>query len=739
MILLKHSKLSLFSPVFLLFILQSSTSFSQKQAYPDKEKTAFQTSSKWLPEIDTRADIAIVYGVNGNPSDHNKMETFENRAKSWQNRGYKTHFMTGIAWGSYQDYFLGKWDGINHLGEGQVQQNGDTIWHGRNVPYIVPSDSFISYIKESVIERVINAGITSIYFEEPEFWARAGYSSAFKEEWQKYYGFPWRPQDASPENTWLANKLKYELYYNTLKETSAYAKAYGKKKGLDVKVYIPTHSLVNYSSWSIVSPEASLASLPGIDGYIAQVWTGTSREPTYFNGLKKERTFENAFLEYGSMVSMTAPTGRKMFFLTDPIEDRKKSWEDYKLNYQATFAAELLYPMMANYEVMPWPERIYTAPYQVANSDKKVLIPKDYSTQMQIMINALNKMPVSDNRVSGNQGIGVLMGNSLMFQRFPTHDNYDDPQFSNFYGQTLPLVKRGIPVETVHMENLQYSETLKNIKVLVMSYSNMKPNNSEVHKYISDWVKKGGILVYVGKDDDPYQNVMEWWNTGKNHYKTPSEHLFQLLDINNSPTEKSFKSGKGMVHIIGQNPKEFVLNKNGDKPYLDVIKEAYEKDAKAGKIEFKNNFFLQRGPYQIISVMDESVSLDSNKVTGSLIDLFDPKLPVLKEKITEPGNQSFLYDLSSLKNNRKSQVLASAARISNELSDKKTYSFIAKSPVNTVNSMRILLPQEPANIKIINAESKETQSFEKSWDAGSKTLWLQFNNSSDGIKVTIEF
>tara|TARA_R110002020_G_scaffold108281_2_gene251103 strand:+ start:94403 stop:96622 length:2220 start_codon:yes stop_codon:yes gene_type:complete len=737
--LLKHSQLRLFGPVFLLFLLQSFYSFSQKQTYPDTEKTAFQTSSKWIPEIDTRADIAIVYGVNGNPSDHSKMETFEERAKSWKDHGYNIHFMTGIAWGSYQDYFLGKWDGINHLGEGQVQQNGDTIWHGRNVPYIVPSDSFIAYIKESVIERVINAGITSIYFEEPEFWARAGYSSAFKKEWQKYYGFPWRPQDASPENTWLANKLKYELYYNTLKETSAYAKAYGKKKGLDVKVYIPTHSLVNYSSWSIVSPEASLASLPGIDGYIAQVWTGTSREPTYFNGLKKERTFENAFLEYGSMVSMTAPTGRKMFFLTDPIEDRKKTWEDYKQNYQATFAAELLYPMMANYEVMPWPERIYTAPYQVANSDKKVLIPKDYSTQMQIMINALNKMPVSDNHVSGNQGIGVLMGNSLMFQRFPTHDNYDDPQFSNFYGQTLPLVKRGIPVETVHMENLQYSETLKNIKVLVMSYSNMKPNNSEVHKYISDWVKKGGVLVYVGKDDDPYQNVMEWWNTGKNHYKTPSEHLFQLLDINNSPTEKNFKVGKGMVHIIDQNPKEFVLNKNGDKPYLDVIKEAYEQDTKAGKIEFKNNFFLQRGPYQIISVMDESVSTKVYKSTGLFIDLFDPKLPILEEKITEPGDQSFLYDLSSLKNSSKFQVLASAARISNELSDIRSYSFIAKSPVNTVNSMRILLPHKPANIEIINAESKEAQSFEKSWEAGSKTLWLQFNNSSDGIKVIIEF
>src|SRR5690606_20461264 len=191
----------------------------------------------------------------------------------------------------------------------------------------------------------------------------------------------------------------------------------------------------NYSSWSIVRPEASLASLPGIDGYIAQVWTGTSREPVYFNGLEKERVFENAFLEYGSMVSMTAPTGRKIFFLTDPIEDRQKDWSDYKRNYEATFTAKLLYPMVADYEVMPWPERIYTKPYRVANSEERVLIPQDYSTQMQIMINSLNQMPESKNKVNGTNGIGVLMGNSLMFQRLPTHNGFEDPQFSNFYGQ----------------------------------------------------------------------------------------------------------------------------------------------------------------------------------------------------------------------------------------------------------------------------------------------------------------
>tara|TARA_R110002049_G_scaffold28018_5_gene96664 strand:+ start:10939 stop:13161 length:2223 start_codon:yes stop_codon:yes gene_type:complete len=704
-----------------------------------KEKTVFQTSSKWLPEIDVRADVAIVYGVHGNPSDHRQEHTFEERVKSWRENGYTTHFMTGIAWGSYQDYFLGKWDGINHLGEGQVEMDGDTIWHGRNVPYIVPVKSFIEYLKKEVIEKVIDAGISSIYLEEPEFWARAGYSSAFKEEWQNYYDFPWRPQHESPENTYLSNKLKYHLYYNAVDKVSSYAKEYGLSKGMEIKVYIPTHSLVNYSAWSIVSPEASLASLPGIDGYIAQVWTGTAREPIYFNGESKERTFENAFLEYGSMVSMTRPTGRKLFFLTDPIEDRRKTWADYKKNYQATFAAQLLYPSINNYEVMPWPERIYTKPYKVAGSDEQIFIPREYSTQMQIMINALNDMPLSDNQISGANGIGVLMGNSLMFQRVPTHNGYEDPQFSNFYGQTLPLVKRGVPVRTVHMENLSYETTLEDIKVLVMSYSNMKPTSSEDHKQLADWVKNGGVLVYVGKDDDPYQSVMEWWNTEDSTYKSPSENLFELLNIDLSSNKIEFKVEKGTLHVLRENPKEFVMTPDADLTYLDIIKKAYEEDAGAGVFQFKNNLYLQRGPYEIVSVMDESVNDVPYEIGGLLIDLFDPRLPVLTRKKVLPGEQAFLFNIGRVGNSKKPQVLASACRVYNEQYDEKVYSFTSKSPLNTTNSMRILLPSKPEKRKITDHAGNQLQNVKMEWDEQSKTCWLEFENDPEGITVWLKW
>ncbi|SFQ44082.1 hypothetical protein [Parafilimonas terrae] len=699
-----------------------------------RQKTTFQTAHVWIPEIDVRADAAIVYGVS-----ETNQAPFEERVKSWKERGYQVDFMTGIAWGQYFDYFLGKWDGQNHLGVGQVTIKGDTIMHGRNMPYVVPVQSFIDYMKEKVIKRVIDAGITNIFLEEPEFWARAGYSQPFKEEWKKYYGFDWRPQDASPENTYLSNKLKYHLFYNAIDQVSVYAKQYGKSKGKEVKVYIPTHSLVNYSSWQIVSPEASLASLPGIDGYIAQVWTGTSREPVYFNGKKRERVFENAFLEYGSMLSMTAPTKRKLFFLTDPIEDWPRDWADYKKNYQATFTAQILYPTVDNYEVMPWPERIYTRPYKLANSDSAVLIPKYYSTQMQVMINVLNKMPLSSNKINGVNDIGVLMSNSLMFQRFPTHNSYEDPQFSNFYGQTLPLVKRGIAVQTVHAENLAYPATLSQIKVLVMSYSNMKPDKPEVHQHITDWVKKGGVLIYVGKDDDPYQSVMEWWNTKDNQYKTPSAHLFKLLNIDPLSGKEKFTVGKGTVYVIKENPKEFVLKQNNDTAYMNIIQQAYEADAKAGKLITKNNFYLERGPYDIISVMDENADAKPYHINGPVIDLFDPKLPVLASKDVQPGEQSLLFDINRIADKSKPQVLASASRNYDEKIEGRSYSFIAKSPVNTNNVMRILLPENAKQIIVTDNKGKVINNAQSSWDESSKTLFLQFDNNPDGVKVQLKW
>jgi hypothetical protein len=67
-----------------LLSLAVSTMAQNTDPIVSKQKTAFQTSSPWMPEIDVRSDIAIVYGVNDR-----KGMTFEQRVQSWRDHGYK--------------------------------------------------------------------------------------------------------------------------------------------------------------------------------------------------------------------------------------------------------------------------------------------------------------------------------------------------------------------------------------------------------------------------------------------------------------------------------------------------------------------------------------------------------------------------------------------------------------------------------------------------------------------------
>jgi hypothetical protein len=171
---------------------------------------------------------------------------------------------------------------------------------------------------------------------QPEFWARGGWSESFKREWQDYYHEAWQAPDSSPDAQYRASKLKYFLYGRALSRVFEFVKTYSREHNRSVPCYVPTHSLINYAHGRIVSPESSLIDV-GTDGYIAQVWTGTARTPNVYNGRREERTFETAFLEYGAMQNLVRASGRRVWYLNDPIEDNPNhSWKDYRRNWENT-------------------------------------------------------------------------------------------------------------------------------------------------------------------------------------------------------------------------------------------------------------------------------------------------------------------------------------------------------------------------------------------------------------------
>ena len=705
--------------IFAIFIFLFASVFVHAQSL---EKTSFQTAEGWSPEVDLRSDIAMVYGMN---------DSFPQRLKSWKDRGYEVQFMTGAAWGGYQDYIEGRFDGKNHLDEGQVQQDGSMIMHGGGIPYMVPSKSYIEYLK-TLVAKAIDGGATAIYMEEPEFWARAGYSESFKREWQEFYKEPWQAQHESPEATFRSAKLKYNLYFRALEEIFHFAKQYSTSKGKAVKCYVPTHSLISYSAWQIVSPESFLAHLTDSDGYIAQVWTGTARTPINYNGSVKERTFENAYLEYASTVAMTKPTGRRVYFLTDPIEDNPNhTWEDYKINYEATFTAQLMQPSTSYYEVMPWPNRIFLAKYQVEGSKERQPIPPSYATELMVLINTLNDMPITTDKIEGTQGVGVMISDTLMFQRFPEQAGFKDPTMSNFYGMALPLMKQGIPVQLIQMENLEYPDTLKDLKVLVMTYSNMKPQKPEYHQALVNWVKNGGTLIYCGKDADPFQTIREWWNQGDNKYPTPIAHLFALAGIELPQETKTFDVGEGSIAVIRKNPQDFNNPKDKCEVMLSQVRGALQ-----GSLKENNRFVLHRGPYDIIAVLEESVSDKPCMITGPVIDLYDPNLPVCKEMMVKPGQRALLYNLN--RNTKKAPcILAAASRAYDEKAGNLTYSCTLKGPDKTNGIARLLLSSKPGKVEAKNSQGQAIE-IKSDWDEMTKTLLIRYANNPDGVKIAIE-
>src|SRR5699024_590221 len=341
-----------------------------------------------------------------------------------------------------------------------------------------------------------------------------GYSEAFKREWQEFYKEPWAAPHESVDAEYRSSKLKAYLYRRCLDLISTRLKAYAKEKHQrELRFYVPTHSLINYTQWKIVSPQSQLIDLPNIDGDIAQVWTGTSRVPNVYHGVKKERTFETAYLEYGVMQELARGTNRDMWFLHDPIEDDPSyDWGDYQKNYYQTVVASLFHPDVYRYEVSPWPHRIFDETYQKKDGSGEEPIPASYATNLLTIMNTLRDFKQSEITWEGDmKPIGIFLSDTAMYQRnYPTGDHtiehdHEKTEWSAFYGLALPLLKAGIPVRPLQLDNIKrFTDYLNAYQTILLSYEFMKPSSPDFHEALKKWILTGGQLIYVGDGKDEF-------------------------------------------------------------------------------------------------------------------------------------------------------------------------------------------------------------------------------------------
>jgi hypothetical protein len=687
------------------------------------ERTSFQAAVPYAPDVDIAADMVMVYGVG---------DDFAARCEEWKRHGYTVSMMTGISWGNYDAYYQTE-DGLKE-DEIQTNKTGRLFMHGNstNVGYNVPSPEYVEFIK-AYITPAIDYGVHGIFLEEPEYWANTGWSAAFKKEWERQYGEAWQAPDTSVDAQWRASLLKYDLYFNALKEVFRYIKARAAEQGKAVECHVPTHSLINYAHWRIVSPMARLMEIPELDGYIAQTWTGTARTHHKYRGLGKERTLETAYLEYGQMDVMTRTAGKKLWFLADPIEDNPNyDWDDYRRNYEKTVVASLFWPGVARYEVMPWPGRIFRGQYpETKGQDTRVPMPGGYKTELLAVINALSDMDQDDVEWLGKvtEGIGVIVSDTMMFQRAAPSPS--DGMMGSFYGMAMPLLKAGIPLVPVQLESITCGDDLAPYGLLILSYEHQKPLKAEFHDFIASWVRSGGALLYIGDGSDPYHAVRAWWN---NDGKTPAkayDDLFQKLGIDDADFNMPRQVDRGWLHVVRERPRDYAETAEGAARMLDHVSELALLQGTAMKTS--NHLHLRRGPYHIAAVFDESLTDAPLTISGMFIDVFDPELPVVEKKTIAPGGHTLLYDLEWAAGAAPS-VAAASTRIREPESSPGRLTFRTRGPAQSRAVVRIMLP-EPVNTVEVTPNLPVTWQ----WDANSSTALIEFENQAADVEVTVRW
>lgn len=723
----------------------------------EEERTGFQISAYPTENIDNQSDFVMVYGLN---------DSFYERVKLFKEKGYVIHFMTGISWGEYQDYLYGKYDTINHWDEAQTDRFGNRILHGPEGPYMVPTVSFADYITEK-LKNVVDAGVEAIHVEEPEFWDRAGYSPAFKREYALYYREPWTPPHESSDARYKCAKLKAYLFTKTIDRLASSLKEYAAVKyNKELRFYIPTHSLLNYTQWKIVSPEGKLADIPAVDGCIAQVWTGTSREKNWFDGEYKERTFETAYLEYGVMQELVKGTGRKMWFLHDPIEDNPIfDWDDYRKNYLCTVTASLMHPKVNTFEICPWPNRVFEGKYPKDAPDAKD-IPDEYKTLLNNMFNTLGTF-------EGGKGselrVGILMADSQLYQReFPDNEFKESTDgevgtvlrdsenlikdfktklfssgekerelmlkymsgngFPSFYSLSLPLLKYGIGVRPVLLDNARrYNGYLDDYDVLIMSYEYMKPDYPDVNNAIASWVRRGGTLIYIGNGFDPYHSIKSWW---EGSYKNAAEHLFETLEINAQAEKEIFCCGKGIAAVWKENPCCFSFSKKNADSFRQFFSQAI---SKAGKnAEFKNHFIVEREPYyKLAAVLDESINNEPLILEGSFADMYTPDFEIISKKVINIGESCLLFDLDKIKDERLC-IIGTSSRIV-DLKEPDGKVIINVQGASMPNAyLRIKLGFEPSSVTV------DGKKCDLIFDKATSTALIHYEGKAKQTELIIE-
>ncbi|MEI7632868.1 MAG: hypothetical protein WCK47_01150 [bacterium] len=506
--------------VMLLAVIAVAQTTATRPAYRSDFHTILQTATPWEPKSNVQTDMALV------ASDESALgiKLTADKLRSWKGKGYRIFGFASVA-RVYDYYMKGGWRdlaGVEDKGghEGEVQRDRFGARFGPHEFMMMPTLRLLEH-KKLWAKAFIDGGAEGMAFEEPDIFMNGGYNESFKKEWQDYYKAPWQPPHSSIAARVKSERLKAYIGLRCYKILSEYCKSLG---GKDFKFMLAAHSLPNYLLWGVSFNYFETLALPTVDILQAQVWTGSAKTPVLFEGKLEQRIFDNAFVDYSYCVNLAEALGKEVWLNLDPYEDEPGlAFDFYKMGFENTLAASLMFPQAGKWEILPWPNRIYT-------NDR---IPPLYGTEIQNVIAAMSAMgPVKKHDWNKRfPKTGILFSESALFEMRDPHPS--NPQ--SLFALALPLMNMGIPVDVVPLETADIGAYINRFKILFLSYDCCKPPKPEYHAALARWVKeRGGVLVVVG-GLNAYNDAPSWWR--EKGYASPTAHLLEQLGLGRVKTQ----------------------------------------------------------------------------------------------------------------------------------------------------------------------------------------------------------
>ena len=733
--------------------------------YQDTEQidgivTTVQNAGYYDGSNDIPTDAVMVYADNVNSS--------QGLLDSWANNlgGRKLCMMISANRSNSDEYYAQYGGTDDNL---QRNKNGNLI--STTVGYRVPTQNFIDYKWEIIQKHCTDyPQMDTVVLEEPELWQSAGYSNAFKAEWQTYYGEAWQDPSSSTANQYKASKLKvylWERFLNTLATRT-------KQQFPGVKILVATHSVNSYNAIGMIAGTGHYTELESIDGVIGQTWSDTSVNEIPYAGGNVRRVFESGYVGYASYVD-TLTDDQILYTLADPFSDAgTESWDFYKDVYEQSVVSQLLQQDIQRFQETIWLNRSFSSN-----------VPADYRTMQLGIFTALKELSGKASALyGGTAGIGVALSDSLSWQ-YGSGTMADDNTGTGFYGMTVPLIEKGIPITIPSLEQVKTAADLAGLKVLILSYDCQKPLSPATNQAIADWVTAGGVLLYLGGKDDYSSLSGTWW---KDAGKTPMTDLFARLGLTGVSTgnvlsgsslswkgESGFGSnlngaslssanrsysyhfsgsgfttilkagllgnynlgiqadaGQGKVIAVGLPSSIYGTSSKGPDMLRDLVKYA---------VSFTDSSYLesdlmaiQRGNY----IAAQATGPDQ-LLNGPFLDLFDESLSIVGQKRIPSGSHAFLKDISVYQTAGTPRLVHTGGLLQGSVSETTAATtFTVTGPDNSLFSTRILGNGKTPQQISVTAGGKEYHEYYSQWDNASGSLLLGIDGeASTVLTVTV--